>query len=461
MQARSLSTRLFLAAAIWSAIALIVAGVILTTLYQNSVERAFDERLNVYLKTLVGAIFDDTTETPGTLSEPGSLGEPRFDLPLSGWYWQVGSDKAEAIVKTSGSLVGDTFPLPSVNGATEDEDRIWRGYVPGPNDEELRVLEREITFGDTGVYRIAVAGNADEVIAEVADFRGKVALTLAIMGLGIVIAVIIQVRVGLKPLERIRNELFAIRTGDLDRLSGDFPSEIEPLADELNALIESNREVVERARTHVGNLAHALKTPLSVILNEARGQKTPFADKVLGQCEQMRDQITRHLDRAQIAAQRRVIGAITDVAPIATRLARVMARIHEKREIVIETDIAGGLMFRGEQQDFEEMLGNLVDNACKWASRRVRITIAADQASGQSGRRMLRILVDDDGPGLSPTERQEATKRGRRLDETVPGSGLGLSIVTELVALYGGSFKLEQSPLSGLRANLVLPTLER
>lgn len=458
MRVRSLSTRLFLTAGVWSAIALVVAGFILTTLYQNSVEKAFDERLGVYLKTLVGAVVAEA-DPSAKMEEPGNLGEPRFELPLSGWYWQVGSDAAGAIVQTSGSLLGDTFPMPSVNGAEVDDTKTWRGYVPGPGDEELRVIEREITFTDTGVFRIAVAGNADEVHDNVAAFRDKVAITLAALGIGLVIAVIFQVQIGLKPLDRMRTALYAIRTGDADRLKGDFPSEIEPLAVELNALIESNREVVERARTHVGNLAHALKTPLSVLVNEARQQDSALAGKVLEQSGQMREQISRHLERAQMAAQRRVFGIVANVEDISDRLVRAMRRIHEDKNLDIRFTTAPGLSFRGEKQDLEEMLGNLVDNACKWASKRVDIEITPEPARRAGERGMLRICVSDDGPGLSPDEREEATKRGRRLDQTVPGSGLGLSIVSELAALYGGRFKLEESSHGGLRAVLLLPAL--
>ncbi|MCW2307881.1 ATP-binding protein [Rhodobium gokarnense] len=515
MTPRSLSSRLFIGAAVWSAVALIFAGFILSAVYQNSVERSFDERLNVYLKLLVGAMVsadapvsvdaeagppgepeagtqaeaqaeaqsqaqaetraaaapdagpqqpdaepdaDDDTATID-LPDPGSLGEPRFELPLSGWYWQVGSDNATGLAMTSGSLLGDALALPSRFGAEPDDTRTWRGYVPGPNDEELRVIEREISFPERGTFRIAVAGNADEVRADVASFRSTVALTLAVMGFGIIVAVIFQVQVGLRPLQRMSNALYAIRTGAADRLHGDFPAEIEPLAEELNALIDSNREVVERARTHVGNLAHALKTPLSVVVNEARREDTPFARKVREQAEQMGVQITRHLERARIAAQRRVIGAVTDVGPVTERLVRAMRRIHEEKTVTLRIDAGKPPAFRGEQQDFEEMLGNLVDNACKWAASEVTVTIAAAARRPGVDRDMMLIHVDDDGPGLTPSEREEAIKRGRRLDETVPGSGLGLSIVTELARLYGGEIRLDAAPAGGLRATLSLPAL--
>ncbi len=223
---------------------------------------------------------------------------------------------------------------------------------------------------------------------------------------------------------------------------GEFPVEIAPLARETNALIDANREIVERARTHVGNLAHALKTPLSVIVNEAttRGND-PLAHKVLEQTDIMRDQVARQLERARLAARSTVIGTLIDVPPVVTALARSMEKLHRERDIAIAVDVPAHARFRGEQQDLEEMVGNLVDNACKWAQSRVAIEVVADrpasdsaknEASDNGDKSRVRIIVDDDGPGLSPAEREQVALRGARLDETKPGSGLGLSIVVEL-----------------------------
>ena len=260
---------------------------------------------------------------------------------------------------------------------------------------------------------------------------------------------------GLMPLRRLTAGLAAIRAGTAERLEGDFPEEIAPLARETNALIEANREIVERARTHVGNLAHALKTPLSVMVNEANAHgRDAFADKVKEQADIMRDQVARHLERARLAARLTVVGSVTEIAPVVTALARTMEKIHRDKGITVDVEADAQAKFRGERPDLEEMIGNLVDNACKWAASRVAISIARE---GSEKGPAVRIVVDDDGHGLSPSEREQVARRGQRLDETKPGSGLGLSIVVELARLYGGSLTLGEAPTGGLRAELVLP----
>jgi signal transduction histidine kinase len=270
----------------------------------------------------------------------------------------------------------------------------------------------------------------------------------------------LQVRFGLAPLTRISESLAAIRSGRAERLEGDFPVEIAPLARETNALIEANREIVERARTHVGNLAHALKTPLSVIVNEAAARGAdPLAYKVLEQTDIMRDQVARQLERARLAARSTVVGTMVEVPPVVTALARSMEKLYRNRDIAIDIDVPKHARFRGEQQDLEEMIGNLVDNGCKWAQSRVAIEVTADPplSEADEAKPRVRIIVDDDGPGLSPTQREQVSLRGQRLDETKPGSGLGLSIVVELAGLYGGVLTLGTAPIGGLRAELALP----
>ena len=220
--------------------------------------------------------------------------------------------------------------------------------------------------------------------------------------------------------------------------------------------MHSNQQIIERARTHVGNLAHALKTPLSVITNEARSDQGKLATKVSEQAEIMRMQINHHLDRARIAARSQVIGAVTEVEPVLVRLVRAMRRIHEDRGLTIDLHVADDARFRGEQQDLEEMIGNLVDNACKWASSKVAVEVAYIPAAEDLDGSLI-VRVDDDGQGLTAEEMLEATRRGKRLDESKPGSGLGLSIVTDLAALYDGAFEMDRSPLGGLRAEVRLP----
>ena len=457
MRANSLALRLFLSATAWAVVILLITGVVLSSIYRQAVERAFDRRLSVYLRTLVADVA--SPEETGD-KFPQSLSEPLFELPLSGWYWQVTQlDPDKHDVRASRSLWDASLPHLQDRGVPAGLDGSRQGYMSGPEDQRLRLVERNIDLGDEGHYLVAVAGDAAEITDETRSFDQALVITFSILAAVLLLTTMFQVRFGLAPLKRITDSLAAIRSGNAEHLAGQFPEEIAPLARETNALIDANKEIVERARTHVGNLAHALKTPLSVMVNEAaaRGPRDAFANKVLEQADIMRDQVARHLERARLAARLTVVGSITDVAPVVTALARTMAKIHHDRGVAIEVHADEKARFRGERPDLEEMVGNLVDNACKWASARVAIEVVRERPEPASATEVVRIVVDDDGRGLSPSEREQVAQRGRRLDETKPGSGLGLSIVVELAGLYGGDLKLGTAPLGGLRAELVLP----
>jgi signal transduction histidine kinase len=449
----TIAARLYASAAIWSLIVLVVAGVALSAIYRGLTERALDERLGVYLKAIVADV-----ATPGEDLKltPGQLGEPQFELARSGWYWQVTRlDSERPELRASRSLFAARLPRLSRDDAAIPETR---GVVTGPEGRRLRMLERMIDVGDEGRFLVQVAADVEEIDAQVRSFQWALGLTFLALAAGLLATVAFQVRYGLEPLRKLREGVIAIRSGESDKISGDFPADVAPLAEELNLLVDANREVVERARTQVGNLAHALKTPLSVILNEARESRTPLAEKVREQAGLMTRQVGHYLDRARAAARAGSIGSAAEVEPILAGLVRTFEKLDRDGERSFLLDCAPDLRFRGEAQDLQEMVGNLVDNAAKWAARRIKVSAAAQPAGAQE-RRFLDIFVDDDGPGLSPSQRAEATKRGRRLDESKPGSGLGLSIVTELAGLYGGAFALEDSGLGGLRARLTLPMI--
>ena len=456
MRLNSLALRLFFSATTWTVLILVVVGLVLSSLYQGAVERAFDRRLAVYLRTLVS---DVATPDQNNGKFPQSLVEPQFDLPLSGWYWQVTRlDAPVPDVRSSRSLWDGTLPQLAELAASVGAGVTHSGYAEGPEGQQLRVMERTIDLGEEGRYLVAVAGDANEIDEEVRSFDVALLVTFGVMGIVLLLITTFQVSFGLAPLKRISEGLSAIRSGRAERLEGVFPVEIAPLARETNALIEANREIVMRARTHAGNLAHALKTPLSVMMNEATAHSAdPFALKVREQTEIMRDQVARHLERARLAARVAVVGTVIEVRPVVAALARTMEKIHHRRGLAIDIDAGEGARFRGEQQDLEEMVGNLVDNACKWAQSRVAIEVFSEKPDAADDRRVVHIVVDDDGPGLSPQQRELVTRRGRRLDETKPGSGLGLSIVVELAGLYGGRLTLGTAPIGGLRAELVLP----
>ena len=356
MRPNSLAFRLFASAAAWTLVVLPVTAFLLLSLYRQAVERNFDARLNVYLTSLVASTTAEGAKTP---TAPANLGEPAFTIPFSGWYWQIKTLDAEQPLFISDSLLDQQLKLPSQEGVTPDQTLTRRAYAPGPQDQRLRVVEREIrpAGAQSTPYSYAIAGDAAEIERDLAEFRMMLIAALGVLGLGLVVATLFQVRFGLAPLRAIRHDLAAIRSGDAERLEGELPTEIRPLQQELNALIQSNREIVDRARTHVGNLAHALKTPLSVITNEAREKDGPLAGKVIEQAELMRNQITHHLDRARVAARSGAIGDITDVDGVLNGLKRALDRIYEGRALELDVRSDAGLKFQGEKQDFEEMVG--------------------------------------------------------------------------------------------------------
>jgi signal transduction histidine kinase len=451
----SIATRLFLSSAVLSLVILLVAGFILSAIYRRTTEDSFDERLHVYLKSIVAEVASPA-ETEGPVSP--SLGEPRFDLPLSGWYWQVSRiDRTPPEIRGSTSLFGDRLPLLKDSGVVAGPGELREGYAKGPDERTLRIVERVIDLGDDGRFLIQVGADSGEIEAAIVSFRWALGLTFGLLGLALVTTTVIQLRFGLMPLARLQAAVSAIRRGDAARIEGEYADDLAPLAGEVNLLLAHNQEILDRARTQVGNLAHALKTPLSVLVNEAGSDPAPLASKIREQADVMRDQVNWYLERARAAARAGLLGAATEVDPVIESIARTLAKIHRDRAVAFDTQLATGLRFRGERQDLEEMVGNLVDNAGKWARGRVLVSVAPEP--DRDGRSYLRVCVDDDGPGLPPESRAEVLRRGARLDETKPGSGLGLSIVADLAQLYGGGLVLDGSPLGGLRAELRLPAL--
>jgi len=453
----SIAKRLFLSAAFLSFAILLTAGLVLSAIYRRTAEASFDERLSVYLNALVADLAMRGEEGK---TAPGELGEPQFELPLSGWYWQITRlDLPAPEIRSSRSLFAAKLPRLSDAGVAADTGGARRGYAKGPEGKPLRMAERIIDTGDQGIYLVQVAATAEEIETQISRFEFDLVLTFAILAAALIVSAAVQLRYGLRPLWQLQEGVAAIRRGDAEKIEGDFPQDLAPLASELNLLIFANRDVVERARTQVGNLAHALKTPLSVIFNEAAGDQSPLAAKVQEQAAIMRDQVSYYLNRARVAVRARTLAGVTEVTPAAEGLVRTFEKIYSERMIGFTLKVAGTVRFKGERQDFEEMVGNLADNAGKWARRAVMITIEPEPSRDPSERRLFRVTIDDDGPGLAAELRQAALTRGKRLDETKPGSGLGLSIVSDLASLYGGALTLENSPKGGLRAVLRLPSV--
>jgi len=463
----SLALRLVAIAAGWGLLGLAAGGLLLSGLFRSAAERGFDQRLIADLESVIAVAEIDCS---GSFIMPKPLIAERFTRAFSGSYWQVstlasGPGNPALVVMQSRSLWDKALPI----GKGTRAGQMERGYLPGPLRQELRYVERIVSIArpdsetsdaacaSSRLFRIAVAGDLTDVQAEIQGFESTLFWSVIALGASMTIAMALFVRLGLSPLEKISVALAAIREGRAARLEGRYPSEIQPLADELNALVKHNADVVARARTHVGNLAHFLKTPLSVLANEARGAaSSPLADAVNKQVGVMRRQVDHYLARARTVASAGVIGARCDVAPVIADLTRALTRIYDQQGIAITADCAEGLAFRGDRADLEEMLGNLLDNACKWASEQVSIVASASVTPGR-----LRIVVADDGPGLSDEQKKRVLDRGERLDETKPGSGLGLGIVREIASLYGGTFALGRSQADGLSVELDLPALDR
>lgn len=439
----SLSFRLAAGAALWITAALVVTGLVLSGLFRDYVERGFERQLAMQLDRLSSV---SEIGPGGGIELKRLFSDPRFEKPYSGWYWQVAGPNRPLL--RSRSLWDQVLDIKADIQAT---DTPWRSDEIGPEGQHLWVLRRAVTFpGSRRVFQVAVAADISEMHAAIARFTETLALSLAVLGFGLIAAVVVQVHFGLLPLSRLRNGLAAVRSGHATRLAGPFPEEVTPLAEDLNALLDHSASVVERARTHVGNLAHALKTPLSVVSNATLGETGALAETTRQQVAAMSDQIDHHLSRARTVAAGQVLGARTGVSTVAEELQRTLSRIYKDRGIKLTVLGPQGLVFLGERQDLQEMLGNLMDNACKWARSEVCVTLAND------GDR-LRLRVEDDGPGLAPEARAEVFDRGQRHDEAVPGSGLGLSIVRDVAELYGGGVSLHEAALGGLGATLDLP----
>ena len=446
MRRNSLSFRLAASAATVSMVLLVAAGLLLGYLFREAVERNFDARLQAVLDGLLASIELDAGEN---LTITGAIADTRFKLPLSGWYWQVkalGGRQAREMV--SDSLLEQRLDLGDLAASPRDKTGVARIYLSDSEGTRLRAIEQRYTlFGSKDRFSFIVAGNFDELRAEISAFENALFVVLGLLGIGLLIAVMVQVRYALRPLRLLQDELTSIRRGTTETLHEHYPLEIEPVAHELNLLIKSNTEVVERARTQVGNLAHALKTPLSVLANEADSNSASLAEKVRQQTRVMRDQVSMYLDRARRAARARSIGTSTDPKQVVDALVRTLLKIHADKHVTVEIDCPSGIKFRGERQDFEEMLGNLLENAFIWTQSRVEVQVRLAAPESSDGRLWLEISVLDDGPGLPGDKRSQVLERGHRLDETKPGSGLGLSIVSETAAMYNGSITLGKGHL--------------
>ncbi len=448
----SLARRLVLLALGWSLAALVVTAIVFALLFQQAAVRRVDQTLNDLTVNLVTY----STVEEGQVYAPPFTDE-RALRTYSGRYWEIAEPTADGKLRPiarSHSLFDSTLSAPpDLMARFKAKPGRHISYdTRGPQNEPLRArVQQNWLPGRKAPVIFLAAEDRSSVNRDVQGFVAATAAAFIILGAGLILAVVVQVRVGLRPLFELRREVAAVRRGQAERLAATYPSELTPLADELNALVDHNREVVERQRTHVGNLAHALKTPISVMIAEAGQRPGPLAEVVARQAEAMRQQVDHHLRRARAAARTQGQGERTSVAEVLDELTRTLQRIFRDKGVVIDWDADDDLYFLGERQDLLEIAGNAVENACKWCKGRVKVRAEA------AGPERFRLIVEDDGQGLPPDRRAEVLQRGARLDETAPGSGLGLSIIDELARAYGGALELGDSNLGGLRLVADLP----
>ncbi len=450
----SLVSRLVRAALLWTAPTLITGLLLLTWFYRNTVYTSFDDPLESAVTALIASV--EVTET-GQLALAREPLDPRYQQALSGRYWMIGKVQDEGTLLplvASRSLYGETLPisLQDRNRVSDTTGEVVNMSTTGPNEvEPLRIIAREVRLPHMSEPVIVMAA-ADRRPAtrSIQQFAVIALLVMGLLTAGLLAAIYAQVRLGLRPLFALAERVADVREGRSTRLEGRYPAEIADVANELNSLIAHNRNVVERAQTHVGNLAHGLKTPIAVLRNEAGLGSQIDADFVNRQTETMSAQVDHHLRRARAAARGQAIGLSCDVDEVIGALVRTLPRIHRNKNFIIDVDGEAGLRFRGDKRDLEDMVGNLMGNSAKWTRSDVEVLRIADGAN-------LKITIEDNGPGIPHVEIETALKRGTQLDEATPGSGLGLSIVHDLADAYGGSLELSRSGLGGLKAVLFLP----
>ncbi len=432
----------------WIAALVILGGFALQRIVTATLVDSFDVRLGESLAAMI-AVAELDPDGEVRFNRPPV--EPRFNEPYSGLYWQVSARGHEDF--RSRSLWDRTLPL-DLDRACAEPCRLRVEAFP---NEPLRVVQRDVIIpGSETVWRFAIAENAKRLDDEQVAFQRVLWLSLGALGVGLLLLSAAQATFGLSPLKRMSAAMADIRSGRARRApTEDTPPEIAPLVEELNALLDHNEEAAEAARMHAGNLAHALKTPMSVLVNEAEANSPDLARAVKRELAVMRRHIDHHLARARAMGRRTTATARAEVWPTLERLRRAIERIYADRAVVI--DLAGDRLavFRGERQDLEEMAGNLLDNAAKYGGGRVFVTVGTDcDTSGE----WVTILVEDDGAGVPAGAREQLFGRGARLDTGKPGTGLGLAIVRDVARIYGGDVRLGTSEeLGGLAATLRLP----
>ena len=439
----TLALRIIALSGIWIFLVLVITAVMLVVNHRDHTAQHYDAHVAMHFEELTSASYFTKNGRFRLAFDPS---DPRYSELSSGWYWEV--QQAGNTLARSLSLGEDNLNLKDIL-PTKD---LMVHEVRGPRNEPLRVHVVEMAI-DPNQEPLVFLSSAplSGITLDVAEYSNHIILSFAALGIGLMFAVVLQVRVALKPLQAISRRISEIREGKASKMPENQLEDVRPLVDELNNLLDHNATLVKRARNQLGDLAHSVKNPLTVINNAAQDMNAEQRELILQQTTDISRSVDHYLSRARTYGTEKVLGSRYSIRTAAEDLVYAMQRIYQERNLEFDLSPLRRCWFKGEGQDLEEMFGNLLDNACKWAKSQVRIGCATND-----GR--LEILVEDDGPGIADEEYKNVMRRGRRLDESMPGHGQGLGIVNDICALYGGQLKLSRSDLGGLQAKLELPS---
>ena len=449
MLPNKLSTRLFVLSSFVALVGVLIVAFVISENYRRNTEARFNDLLIANVYNLMGSVELDEN---GKLQGFPDLGDSRYNRFDSGWYWSVEKVNDPSVVMASNSLSGQRIVIPDAVPLDETYQRSFS--FTDQLGQDLLGVEAQVILGEgSDLFSFRISANRTVMEQDIAEFTGRLAIILAVFALVLVLAFYFMMRFALRPLNAATRSLSAIRAGEAQFIEGEYPDEISPLIDETNALIKSNNAIVERARTQVGNLAHSLKTPIAVMNNELPASPSGKMKLFKEQLGIVQKQVQVYLERARISARRSTALSRTEVAPTLEKLVSVVAKLNPATDVSIDPAADATLVFEGEEHDLQEILGNLLENAAKYASSKVTATARPDKDNPDR----IYVEVNDDGSGMSQADMERAKKRGSRIDEGGSGWGLGLSIVRDIIEEYDGELLLSKSPLGGLCAGVVLP----
>jgi len=437
----SIQQRLVLSSLVWIIASLALTGFLIVFLFKGHIEKRFDSQLDDHLEELVAA---GEVSASGSFSLTWTPSDPRFNRPHSGWYWEI-LENDFVRYQSNSLLMARVSPK---KNTTQSDSFI---QTTGPSGQEIRLFSRQISYprsNDPIIF--VVAGPVSDMEDDIHTFTGNILLVLTVLSCVLVGMIILQIKYGLSPLKRLTLSLSLIRSGQLEKMPRDFPLEVQPLASELNILLDYNATLLERARTQVGNLAHSLKNPIAVLKNETKDISGDQGVLIRQHLQHATDNIEHYLNKARIAGSSRLLGSKADLGEIVADIKFSLGKIFAQSELKMTLSGLDGLCVRADPQDMQELFGNLMENACKWAKSQILVTGKCEDGK-------VVIHIEDDGPGVDKENRKNLIKRGMRLDETKPGTGLGLHIASEIINLYGGEIDFLDTQYGGLGIRITLP----